>query len=78
MYDWGASMGYFPGPTFCLGNGQGWLSNLDGLRTSGVDMEVLGPFSTLGPRAHLETVSAGYWVTDKNLSGKTLRREVIP
>lgn len=52
----GASVCYSSGLTFCLGNGQSWLANLDGLHTSGVEIEGPDPFSTLGPRAHTEAV----------------------
>lgn len=50
----GASVCCSSGLTFCLGHGQSWLANLDGLHTSGVEREGPDPFSTLGPRAHTE------------------------
>lgn len=52
----GASVCYSSGLTFRLGKGQSWLANLDGLHTSGVEIEGPDPFSTLGPRAHTEAV----------------------
>lgn len=65
-------MCYSSGLTFRLGNGQSWLANLDGLHTSGVEIEEgPDPFSTLGPGAH--TGCAGYSVTDGNSSGRIKR-----
>lgn len=66
-------MCYFLGLTFCLGNGQSWLGNLDGLHTSRVEMEALDPPPTTPPLLQLsgQEHTMQDSVTDENQSRGT-------